>query len=186
MNLVVHIPCRSIDDSLNALSFARRAPTFTVEWVNDERVAIAIFPSLPVGIDLAVQLVGESLRLSGAWASVNAKPFSSLVRLWQRLVCYRGSLGVADPIQYCHEKATQFNALVSVSCEGHSNPVPCQFISMPYVRTSSEGPTVEADRQYELASTLAEVDWCPRLNLRSADLATSRAIPPSGSNQVRV
>ena len=34
-------------------------------------MSIAIFPSLPTGLDLAVQLVGETIQIPGAWASIN-------------------------------------------------------------------------------------------------------------------
>jgi hypothetical protein len=108
MNLVVHIPCRSLDGSPSALSLAQRAPTFTMGWVHGERVGIAIFSSLPKGVDLAVQLIGEAIHIEGAWASVNAKPISSLTKLWQRLKCYRDSLNALDRGRYCQEKAAFF------------------------------------------------------------------------------
>ncbi len=54
-----------------------------MEWVNDKKMAIAIFSSLPAGIEAAVRLVGEAIRLPGAWASMDAKPVSSLAKLWQ-------------------------------------------------------------------------------------------------------
>ena len=81
MNLVVHIPHRVTEDGSSALSLAQRAPTFAIEWTNGERVNIAQFPSLPDGLDCALQLIGEAIRLQGAWASVNARPISSLVKL---------------------------------------------------------------------------------------------------------
>jgi hypothetical protein len=111
MNLVVHIPYQAEEESSRALSLARQAPMFTMEWVDNQRMAISIFPSLPTGMESAVQLVGEAIRLSGAWASINSKQISSLTKLWQRLSCYRGSLDAPD-----RER------------EGHRCPVPCQFI----------------------------------------------------------
>src|SRR5215467_8852686 len=98
MNLVVHIPYRADEESASALSLARQAPSFTTEWVHDEKLAIAIFSSLPAGIETAVRLVGEAVSLPGAWASVEAKPVSSLTKLWQRLACYRESLDAEDPL----------------------------------------------------------------------------------------
>lgn len=175
MNLIVHVPYDSIAGCRSALGLAERAPSFTVERVNDRPTAVAIFPSLPEGIDVAVELIGESMRLMGAWASVNAKPFSNLVRLWQRLVCYRGSLGSDDPVRYCREQAARFNAVVV--CEGQAGPVPCQFIAMP-CPPATPGSADLAAGQYELAAALAEVDWCPRLNLG----ATARAARRSGSS----
>ena len=126
MNLVVHIPYRADEESSRALSLARQAPSFTMEWVDDQKVAIAIFSSLPAGSDLAIQLVGEAVRLSGAWASINSKRISSLTKLWQRLNCYRDSLNAPDRERYCLEKTAFFNTLVG--CEGHRCPVPCQCI----------------------------------------------------------
>ena len=126
MNLVVHIPYRAAEDSARALSLAQQAPTFTIEWVNNQRMAISIFPSLPTGMEPAVQLVGEAVRLSGTWASVDSKRISSLTNLWQRLNCYRDSLDAPDRERYCPEKTAFFNA--PVGYEGHRCPVPCQCI----------------------------------------------------------
>ena len=64
--------------------------------------------------------------LSGAWVSMDAKPISSLAKLWQRLACYRDSLETDDPNRYCREKSALFNTLVG--CEEHRCPVPCQLI----------------------------------------------------------
>ena len=72
MHLVVHIPYHVDEENFRALSLARQALSFTMEWVDNQRIAISIFPSLPTGMDSAVQLVGEAVRLSGAWASINS------------------------------------------------------------------------------------------------------------------
>lgn len=132
MHLVVHIPYHVDEESSRALSLARQAPSFTMEWVDNQRIAISIFPSLPTGMDSAVQLVGEAVRLSGAWASINSERISSLTKLWQRLNCYRDSLNAPDRERYCPEKTAFFNTLVG--CEGHRCPVPCQFICTPCMR----------------------------------------------------
>ena len=167
MNLVVHIPHRGAEPEPSALSLAQRAPTYTMEWVQGERVCVAIFPSLPNRIDLALQLIGEAIRIEGAWASVNAKPISSLTKLWQRLDCYRGSLGTTDPKRYCHEKSALFNTLVG--CEHHLCPVPCQFVCTPCMRMTQEGSEISLIQRYEVASALAEIDWCPNLCLPSKE-----------------
>jgi hypothetical protein len=167
MDLVVHIPCRSLDGRPSALSLAQRAPTYTVEWVHAERVGVAIFSSLPNGIDLAVQLIGEAIHIEGAWASVNAKPISSLTKLWQRLDCYRGSLETADSNRYCREKSALFNTLVG--CEQHLCPVPCQFVCTPCMRMMQEGSEVTLMQRYDVAAVLAEIDWCPNLHLPSKE-----------------
>ena len=164
MHLVVHIPYRSDEDSARALSLARQAPSFTVEWADDRKEAIAIYSSLPVGIEEAIQLVGEAVPLSGAWASINSKRISSLTKLWQRLACYRDRLAVYDPAYYCREKAALFNTLVG--CEMHQCPVPCQFICTPCMGMVREGTTIYQEKSFEVAATLAEINWCPGLRLR--------------------
>jgi hypothetical protein len=54
MHLVVHIPYQVDGESSRAVSLARQAPSFTIEWKGSGRMSIAIFPSLPTGLDLAV------------------------------------------------------------------------------------------------------------------------------------
>ena len=176
MRLVIHIPYRSDEESSSALSLARQAPSFTMEWVNDEKMAIAIFPSLPAGIEPAVRLVGEAIRLPGAWASMDAKPISSLAKLWQRLTCYRDSLETDDPIRYCRERSALFNTLVG--CEEHRCPVPCQFICRPCMRMEQEGTELVAPDRFIVAAELAEIAWCPRLHLPS-QTPPAVIMPPS-------
>ena len=132
MHLVVHIPYQADEESSRAVSLARQAPSFTMEWTGSGRMDIAIFPSLPTGLDLAVQLVGEAIQIPGAWTSINARPLSTLTKLWQRLNCYRDGLEAPDRQRYCLEKTAFFNTLVG--CEGHRCPVPCQFICTPCMR----------------------------------------------------
>ncbi len=181
MHLVVHIPYEADEESTRALSLARQAPSFTMEWDDDHKVAIAIYSSLPKGIEEAVQLVGEAVRLSGAWASLDSRRVSSLTKLWQRLACYQGSLDVEDPFQYCKERSALFNVLVG--CEGHLCPVPCQFICTPCMRMEQEGTAVRSDGQYKVAAELAEIDWCPRLRIpyeeRSTLIDPSSLKPPA-------
>lgn len=163
MNLVVHIPHRVAETDSSALSLAQRAPIFTVGQMNGKQVDIARFPSLPEGLDGALQLIGEAIRFPGAWASVNDRPVSSLAKLWQRIECYRESLVAADPARYCGERAALFNALVG--CEAHRCPVPCQFICTPCMEMVQEGAPVYVEQRFEVAAALAEIDWCPRLKL---------------------
>lgn len=179
MQLVVHIPHRTDEESSLALSLARQAPSFTVEAANHEKMAIAVFPSLPEGLDAAVRLVGEAVRLPGAWGSMNAKPVSSLTKLWQRLACYRDSLEAKDPIRYCREKSAMFNTLVG--CEQHVCPVPCQFICTPCMRMEQEETLLAPEHRYSVAAELAEVAWCPRLRA-AAGGAAQGLVPllPSG------
>ena len=173
MNLVVHIPYRA-DEAAAAFSLAQRAPSFTMEWRGSDRMSIAIFPSLPTGLDLAVQLVGESIQIPGAWASINTRPLSSLTKLWQRLNCYRDSLNVPDRERYCLEKTAFFNTLVG--CEGHRCPVPCQFICTPCMRMTQDQSTSDVENRFEVATELAEIAWCPNLNLSGHGSQAGRAV----------
>jgi len=163
MQLVVHIPCPADTDHVRALNWARQAPCFITEWIDDRKVATAVFPSLPHGIETALQVVGECVRLTGAWASINGRAISSLTRLWQRLDCYRESLGAGDPLRYCLDKSTFFNTLVS--CRAHRCPVPCQFICIPCMKMQQEDPALSASHRFKAAAASAEIDWCPRLHL---------------------
>lgn len=165
MQLVVHIPHRVTEDNSSALSFAQRAPIFTREWTNGEWADVATFPSLPEGLDCALQLIGEAIRLQGARASVNARPVSSLAKLWQRLECYRESLLAPDPARHCAERAALFNTLVG--CDAHRCPVPCQFICTPCMGMAQEGTAICPEKRFEVAAASAEIDWCPRLKLPS-------------------
>lgn len=163
LNLVVHIPHRGTEPEPRTLCLAQRAPTFTMEWVNNERVSVAIFASLPTGIDLALQLIGAAIHIEGAWASVNTKPISSLTKLWQRLDCYRGSLATTHSKRYCQEKSAMFNTLVG--CDHYLCPVPCQFVCTPCMRMTQEGSGLSGIQRHDVAATLAEVEWCPNLRL---------------------
>ena len=163
LHLVVHIPYRGDEDSARALSLAQQAPIFTMKWVDVQKVAIGMFPSLPSGIDLAVQLVGETVRLPGAWASINSERMSSVTKLWQRLNCYRDSLNALDRERYCLQKTAFFNTLVG--CEGHRCPVPCQFICTPCMRLTQDQLSIDGGDRFRGATELAEISWCPNLSL---------------------
>ena len=163
IHLVVHISYRVDEDHAKALSLAQQAPIFLVEGIGAQRVASGIFPSLPTGIDLAVELIGETVRLSGSWASINSKRMSGLTRLWQRLHCYRDSLNVLDRERYCLQKTAFFNTLVG--CEGHRCPVPCQFICTPCMRMTQNQAPADGEDRFAGAMELAEIAWCPNLSL---------------------
>jgi hypothetical protein len=177
MHLIVHIPYRTDEESARALSLAQQAPSFTMDWGNDEKVASAVFSSLPEEIEAAVQLVGETVRLSGAWASMNSKPVSSLTKLWQRLTCYRDSLDAHDPVRYCREKSSLFNTLVG--CEELHCPVPCQFICTPCLRMEPEAAAAIPANRYNVAAELGEIDWCPRLQLPADGTRIQAPLLPS-------
>ncbi|MEC4890309.1 MAG: hypothetical protein RI101_09650 [Nitrospira sp.] len=171
MNLVVHIPHRVTEEDSGALSLAQRAPTFIMESEGEERVCIATFPDLPKGIDLALQLIGESVRIHGAWASINARPISNLTKLWQRLECYRESLLVDDVRRHCLEKSALFHTLVG--CEVSRCPVSCQFLCTPCRLMLQDDLDPSLSVSIADAATFAEVEWCPHLAAAMA--------PPAGA-----
>lgn len=164
MILVVYLPSDATDEGAAALSMARRAPSFSIESINGRRMAVATFPAIPAAINLAVELVGEAVRLPDAWASVNATPLSSLTKLWQRLSCYRDSLGMTNPAGYCMEQTAHFHTLVG--CEGERCPVPCQFICTPCLSMTQDQVGKISENRYQTAAKLAEIDWCPRLDIQ--------------------
>lgn len=170
MNLVMHIPHRMTEEDSGALSLAQRAPAFIMELAGAERVCIATFPDLPKGIDLALQLIGESVCIPGAWASVNARPMSNLTKLWQRLECYRESLLAADAHRHCTEKSDLFHTLVG--CEVSRCPVSCQFLCTPCRLMIQDDLDPALSVSAVDAATFAEVEWCPHL--------ASVLAPPTG------
>lgn len=157
---------------LARLELSPAGPELYIEMTRDQKIATAVFPSLPTGIEATVQLVGDAVRLSGAWAIVNSKPISSLTKLWQRLACYRESLDVEDPLRYCGEKSALFNILVS--CEEHRCPVPCQFICTPCMRMERGGTAASSIDRFKVAAELGEIDWCPRLQLLVEQAAVNK------------
>jgi len=173
MNLVVHIPHGGTDEDGAAFSLAQRAPSYTMEGRGSDRMSMAIFPSLPTVLDLAVQLVGETIQIPGAWASINVRPLSSFSKLWQRLDCYRDGLNALDRERYCLEKTAFFSTLVG--CDGHRCLVPCQFICTPCMRMTQDHSTVDVENRFEVATELAEIAWCPNLQASGPGRQAGRA-----------
>jgi hypothetical protein len=159
VNLVVHVPEPSAETVPYVQTLMKMAPSFTIEgqdWV-------AIFPRLPDAIDRALQIVGEAVRLPDAWASVNGRRFSSLLRLWTRLECYRESLDVPTPELHCLGKAAKHNLLEG--CLGPTCPVPCQFVCAPCRVEMQDGGIPPSHSFLRQLSVQAEVEWCPNLKL---------------------
>mgnify|MGYP001366561198 CR=1 FL=1 len=52
--------------------------------INDQKVAIVIFPSLPIGLESTDQSVGDTFRLSPPLAKAHSNPTLSLTTLRQR------------------------------------------------------------------------------------------------------
>ena len=113
-------------------------------------MSIAIFPSLPTGLDLAVQLVGETIQIPGAWASINARSLSSLAKLWQRLNCYRDSLDSPDRGALLSGE----NSVSSIPWWGVKDIgvlSPCQFICTPCMRMIQDQSTIDVENRFEVA-----------------------------------
>lgn len=168
MNLVVHVPEAAGETAPYLQTLMKTAPSFTIEgqdW-------ISIFPRLPDAIDRALQIVGEAVRLPDAWASMNGRRFSSLLRLWTRLECYRESLDAPSAELHCLRKAAKHNLLEG--CLGPTCPVPCQFVCAPCrVELQERGAPPACSFLHQL-SVEAEVDWCPNLRLSSQPSGVSR------------
>src|SRR5215472_5958938 len=86
----------------------------------------------------------------GAGASVNTKPISSLIKLWQRLDCYGGSLRARVSTRYCEEKPTLFSSLVG--CDHHLCLVRCQFICTPCMSMEREATTAIPTNRFDISS----------------------------------
>jgi hypothetical protein len=90
------------------VSLILRTPIFIMCGINDQKVAIVIFPSLPMGPESTVQFVGQVFRLSSFWARVNSKPISSTTTLRQCHDCYR-DLDSPDRKRSCPDQSARFN-----------------------------------------------------------------------------
>lgn len=163
LNLVVHLPVGECAQETSLQVLAKRAPSFALEEEEGRKAVISVFPRLPEAIDLALHLIEESLRIPGAWASVNTRRMPSLHRLKARIECYRESLAAPSPELHCFRKAAQHNLLVG--CLNPSCPVPCQFVCAS-CRADMVGKMAPPDPlQLDRLAREAEVDWCPNLHL---------------------
>ncbi len=121
---------------------------------------VLTFAGLPHSIDLVLRVIGESVRIPGAWATVGGQRMSSLVALWNRLDCYRQSLSQLDRSAYCRGKARELQALlgcVVLSCES-----PCQFVC-PQCTAKGTAPTSLVHPETQMLLVFGEVEWCPNL-----------------------
>ena len=85
-----------------------------------------------------IQVIGESVRIPGAWADIDGLRMSSLVALWNRLDCYRQSLAVPDPQAFCRGKvADQF---AQHGCESSAARRPANFSAVPAVSSTQATP----------------------------------------------
>lgn len=161
MEIAVHLPD---DGSLpHPLGEEEWRHTFShsVEAHGAERSQVVTFVSLPEHIEVALQVIGESVRIPGSWATVNGQRMSSLVALWNRLDCYRQSLTVADPQAFCMSKAVTLQA--KLNCDVGSCAAPCQFLCRECTLISIHPPTAMVHPETQVLAVLGEIDWCPNL-----------------------
>ncbi len=139
----------------------QHAYTHRIEHDGSERIHVVSFVGLPEHIDVALQVIGESVRIPGAWATVGGQRMSSLVALWNRLDCYRQSLPVTDRVAYCKGKAASLRA--KLGCEAPSCSMPCQFICPECTVMGSYQTASLVDPETQMLFVFGEVDWCPNL-----------------------
>lgn len=125
------------------------------------RSHVVTFASLPEHIEVALQVIGESVRVPGAWATVNGQRMSSLVALWNRLDCYRQSLVVADARIFCSSKAASLQAMSG--CEVVSCMSPCQFLCRQCAQIGTHPLTALVHPEAQMLAMLGEIGWCPNL-----------------------
>lgn len=127
---------------------------------------VVTFADLPEHIDLALQAIGECVRIPGAWAAVGGQRMSSLVALWNRLDCYRQSLSCSDRVSYCRNKAASVRA--GLGCGLAFCSAPCQFLCpLCTLKDTSLGRSI-VHPETQVLAVLGEIDWCPNL-IRSTD-----------------
>ncbi len=89
--------------------------------INDQKVAIVIFLSLPIGLESTVQFVGHVFRLSSFWARVNSTRISSTTRLRQRHD-YSRDLDSPDREQSCLQSRARFKILTECGVTRPAQP----------------------------------------------------------------
>jgi hypothetical protein len=99
----------------------QRALIFIICGINGQKVAIVIFPSLPIGLESTVQFVGHVFRLSSFWARVNSTHISSTTRLRQRRD-YSRDLDSPDRGQSCLQSRARFKILTECGVARSGQP----------------------------------------------------------------
>lgn len=118
------------------------------------------FAGLPHSIDLLLQVIGESVQIPDAWATVGEQRMSSLVALWNRLDCYRQSLSHLDRQAYCRGKARSRQA--PLDCVVQSCESPCQCVC-PQCTAKGRAPASLVHPETQMLFVFGEVEWCPNL-----------------------
>ena len=117
MTIAVYLPDDgSLPQPLGEAS-ARHALTHCIQHSGADRVQVVTVANVSQHIDVALQLIGESVRIAGSWATVNGQRMSSLVALWNRLDCYRQSLDVAGRPAFCASQVGTLRAKLNCSVE---------------------------------------------------------------------
>ena len=166
MDITLYLP----DDS--SLPFPLRehsleqAFTHRMEEAGSGLHHVVNFADLPDHIDVALQAIGESVRIPGAWAAVGGQRMSSLVALWNRLDCYRQSLSWSDRPTYCRNKAASVR--IGLGCGLAFCSAPCQFLCP--LCTLKDTPLAQSivHPETQVLAVLGEIEWCPNL-ARPAD-----------------
>ncbi|HRB17837.1 MAG: hypothetical protein IT389_14465 [Nitrospira sp.] len=165
MKIAVHLPDNGALPHLLGEEAWRHTFTRRIDVHGAARSHVVTFASLPEHIDVALQVIGESVRIQGAWATVNDQRMSSLVALWNRLDCYRQSLAVADARIFCASKAASLQAMSG--CEAVLCMSPCQFLCRQCAQIGTHPVTGLVHPEAQLLAMLGEIGWCP--NLRRPD-----------------
>ena len=121
---------------------------------------VLTFADVPDSLDLMLRVIGELVRIPGAWATVGGQRMSSLVALWNRLDCYRQSLSHPDRQAYCRGKARNLQALLG--CAVPSCESPCQFVC-PQCAAKGDSPASLVHPETQMLLVFGEVEWCPNL-----------------------
>lgn len=84
------------------------------------------FVNFPEHIEIALQAIGESVRIPGAWSAVGGQRMSSLVALWYRLDFHRQSRHV--PIGWSTDRNKAAGIRTGLGCRLVCCSAPCQFL----------------------------------------------------------
>ncbi len=161
MTIAVYLPDDgSLPQPLGEAS-ARHALTHCIQHSGADRVQVVTVANVSQHIDVALQLIGESVRIAGSWATVNGQRMSSLVALWNRLDCYRQSLDAPDPQVFCASKAAGLQPMSG--CEVVSCMSPCQFLCRQCAQIGTHLLTALVHPEAQMLAILGEIGWRPNL-----------------------
>ena len=165
MYLTVWLPESAVVAAPAALAAARFAPIFhrIDKGEGGAKAYLAVFADLPVGLDVALRLIGEIVDLPDVRMGINGRRVVSVTKFWNALLCYRDSLWEQDKEDYCARQADRVGE--AAGCPVWTCQARCQFICaccFQVVRKSGAPPVADQLREIALQ---AEVEWCPNLQL---------------------